>query len=456
MTSLSRPHAPMREAQAENFPVPTQATPDTKSIPNGSKRTDSRAPARLPARLADGRNVPVSGGSLGSTAKYSAPTSQTDPDTGEIIEEKGAFNPLLAVAERYRLQSVARELLGNSRTGKCMRWRQKAKQIQVLQSKKAKSCHYSGLQTCGSVWACAVCTSKISERRRGELLKAMDAHKAAGGCMNLLTLTCPHQRDDNLVDLLAKQSLALKYMFQDKTVRNIFKEMGKIGQVRALETTNGRRSDYNNGWHPHYHVLQFCGVGVDLARFDAAQMMDWSTRLYLRWAHCCVRAGLGEPSFAHGLKLDDGSHAAKYVSKWGLENEMTKGHTKKASQGETPFDLLRAIAADPDDKQAAALFVEFAEAFKGKRQLHWSPGLKKHFGIGELTDEEIAAKVEDKCAMLGQLSVDQWRDVLRVDGRALVLQLAASGGWDAVSLYLGSIKQTNKETNKETNKGGKA
>jgi hypothetical protein len=149
---------------------------------------------------------------------------------------------------------------------------------------------------------------------------------------------------------------------------------------------------------------------------------------------------LGTPSFAHGLKLDDGSKAARYVSKWGLEDEMTKGHTKKAIQGETPFDFLRAYLADKADKQAGALFKEFAETFKGKRQLHWSKGLKKRYSIGESTDEELAAQMEDHAAMLGTITIDQWRDVLVVDGSGTVLMVAVTGGWDAVVRYLDSIK----------------
>ena len=38
--------------------------------------------------------------------------------------------------------------------------------------------------------------------------------------------------------------------------------------------------------------------------------------------------------------------------------------------------------------QAAALFRHFAEVFKGKRQLHWSRGLKKRYAIGEKNDED--------------------------------------------------------------------
>jgi hypothetical protein len=327
-----------------------------------------------------------------------------------------------------------------SRTNNCLRLRQRSKQIQVWQSTEYKTTSYSGLQTCGSVWACPVCSAKIAERRRGEIMAAMASHKAAGGCVNLLTLTAPHQRSDVLKDLLFKQSEALKFLFKDRSIKAVFAEMGVIGQIRALEVTHGRKSDHNNGWHPHYHFLLFAGSGVDLARFDPAQMMDWATRLYLRWAACCERAGLGTPSFAHGLKLDDGSKAAKYVSKWGLEDEMTKGHTKKALHGETPFDFLRAYLEDSTDKQAGALFKEFAETFKGKRQLHWSPGLKKRFAIGESSDEELAAKMEDYAALLGTITLQQWRDVLKVEGRGNLLYVASTGGWDAVAVYLESIR----------------
>lgn len=383
---------------------------------------------------------PGGGAALGSNAKYSAPMESTDPETGEVTGGQVAYNPMLARVQRFMLQSVARRFLPGSRTDKCLRLRQGSKQIQVWQSKEHKTTSYSGLQTCGSVWACPVCSAKIAERRRAEIVAAMAAHKAAGGRMNLLTLTAPHQRVDLLSDLLAKQAVALKKMFSDKTVRKVFKEMGIVGQIRALEVTHGRKSDRNNGWHPHYHLLLFSGVGVALDAFSTHQVKQWTNRLYERWVACCLGAGLGAPSYEHGLKLDDGSKAAKYVAKWGLEDEMTKGHTKKAINGETPFDFLRAYLADRTDKQAGALFKEFAETFKGKRQLHWSPGLKKRFAIGEASDEELAGQMDDHAAMLGTITLEQWRDVLAVDGRGTLLLLAANGGWDAVSVYLAGIK----------------
>lgn len=268
----------------------------------------------------------------------------------------------------------------------------------------------------------------------------MAAHRAGAGAVLLLTLTTPHQKTDKLTELLEGQAKALARFWADRAVKAIYAEMGSIGHVRALEVTHGRKSPSNNGWHPHYHCLMFCGSGVDLARFDKAQMTDWQVRLYLRWAACCVRSGLGEPSYQHGLKLDDGTKAGNYAAKWGLEDEMTKGHTKKALHGETPFDFLRAYLADGTDRQAAALFAEFSEAFKGRRQLNWSRGLKARFAIEDASDEELATRAEESAVLLGLLEVEQWRDVLKVDGRAVVLELAAKAGWPEVQKYLWFIK----------------
>ena len=380
------------------------------------------------------------GAALGTNAKYKHTAQKVDPETGEIIGYTPAVERMASRVQRFALQSVARKFLPKSRTDKCLRLRQGNAQIQVWKSIEHSTTAYSGLQTCGSVWACPVCSAKIAERRRAEIMAAMAAHKAAGGCVNMVTLTAPHQRDDNLADLLQKQAKALNTFWKDRHAKAIFKEMGVIGQIRALEVTHGRLSPQNNGWHPHYHVLQFGGVGVDLALFDALQMQSWEIRLYLRWANACKLAGLGEPSRAHGLKLDDGAKAGNYVSKWGLEDEMTKGHTKKARHGETPFDFLRAYLADAEDKQAGALFKEFAETFKGKRQLHWSSGLKKLYAIGEKSDDELVADMDDYAVMLGIITLEQWRAVLAVDGRAKVLVLAAGEGWDAVAAYLQSLR----------------
>lgn len=378
-----------------------------------------------------------SGAALGTNAKYSHKPEFIDPDTGEITGGRPRHDPMASRVQRFAWQATARSILPKSRTAKCLRLRASKQDISVWKSKEHGTASYAGLQTCGSVWSCPVCAAKIAERRRAEIIASMAAHKGQGGLVSMLTMTTPHQRQDNLGDLLAKQAKALHRFWSDRGTKAIFEAMGVLGQIRALEVTHGRKSPQNNGWHPHYHVLVFHDVAGDLH--------GWEESLYLRWAECCKRAGLGEPSRAHGLKLHDGSKAAAYASKWGLEDEMTKGHTKKALHGETPFDFLRAFLADAGDKQAAALFREFAETFKGKRQLHWSRGLKARFAVEEATDEQLANKIEDRAVLLGQITLEQWRSVLAVEGRGHLLQLATVGGWDAVEYYLGSLKPVSKE-----------
>jgi len=404
---------------------PTDMQRLTESRPSGAQCTEF-------SRKTTGGKVAAGGRSASASAHR--------PDGGGLAAlginaKSSALSAMARRVERFALQSVARSILPKSRTAKCLRIRAFDRDVQVWKSKEHKTASYAGLQTCGSVWACPVCAAKIAERRRAELLDAMDMHKAAGGSVLLLTLTTPHQRGDVLSELLGQQGKALESFFADLSVKKVLAQMGHIGKVRALEVTHGRKGT-NNGWHPHFHILLFCQVQA-----TDADRKDWAARLYLRWSAYCQKAGLGTPSYTHGIKLDDGTKASDYVAKWGLEDEMTKGHIKKAKAGgETPFDLLRAALADKQDKQAMALFKEFAECFKGKRQLTWSKGLKARFYLDEKTDDELANDKEDRAVLLGLLSVDQWRDVLKVDARSTVLELAAHSGWDAVQNFLYIIK----------------
>lgn len=393
---------------------------------------------RPPVRKSAAGGAPLAGIPAPDLSAGGAPrTGVKTAPLGINAKLRATFDdPMQSRLQRFALQSVARGILPESRTAKCLRIRAYDAQVQVWKSKAHGTASYGGLQTCGSVWACPVCSAKIAERRRVELLDAMELHKAQGGSVSLLTLTTPHQRGDNLVELLAQQGKALQSFLRDRKVREVFAEMGYLGQVRALEVTHGRKSARDNGWHPHFHILQFHQV-----QGSEADRKDWTVRLYLRWVAYCQKAGLGTPSYAHGIKLDDGTKAAQYVTKWGLEDEMTKGHTKKGKAGgESPFDLLRAVLADKDDRQAAALFKEFAEGFKGKKQLSWSKGLKARFLVDEKTDDELADEKDDRATLLGLLTVDQWRDVLKVDGRGVLLNIAAKRGWDNVQMYLHAIK----------------
>lgn len=373
-------------------------------------------------------------GSLGIYAKSSSALGQIDPETGEILKDQKVYDPAEVRLERFALQSAARSILPKSRTAKCLRCRQAHKpHVEVWRTAETKTARYKNLQTCASVWACPVCAAVISERRSLELRQAIEKHQAAGGQVLLLTNTNPHTRTDDLVEMLNAQSRAMSRFNGHRLARSIWADMGCIGTVRAWEVTHGA-----NGWHPHFHILIFCAAGIDLESFRA--------RLYSLWATCCRLAGLPIPlefkpnsTKPLGVTLEDGSKASEYVSKglWGLDREMTKGHMKKARRGRSPFDLLRSFLSDRD-KQAAALFQQFANAFHGRRQLVYSKGLKAHFDLVEKTDAEIAAQVEETAQLLGSIDLDQWRTICRLNLRGEVLELARYG-WSPVQRFLNQL-----------------
>lgn len=389
--------------------------------------------------------------SLGTTAKLSATSLCSDPETGEIRQSKKVYDPHAAGADRLALQDIVARLLPNSRTAKCERVVSGIKgsggKVEVRQCLSAGTTFFSGLQTCTSIWTCPICAARISERRRIEVLTAMEKHEAVDGDVSLMSMTHRHNRRDVLVDTLEKQATALASFNGHRAVKAVYRQMGIVGSVRALEVTASHRSETNNGWHVHVHILQFGGIGDDLPRRTAEQMQAWESTLYRQWAACCKRAGLGVPDRAHGVRLDHGKHAGAYVAKMGLEqskhwnasHEITKGHVKKSRSGESPWDLLRAVDADATDKQAGRLFVEYAEAFAGRKQLFWSRGLKQRYAMPDLTDTEIAAPKDEKSSVVVVIERDQWRDVLAVQGRATVKRLALFGA-DAVLRYLTTIQ----------------
>jgi len=383
--------------------------------------------------------APVSGLPLGINAKSSPPRQpwpsgvSIDQSTGEIIPDKKEYCPSTVRIERFFLQSASRKILIGStvtRIKNCLILRTKGAEISVFRSLQHKTACYGGLQTCASVWVCPVCAAKISERRKRELEKAIEQHTANGGDVLLLTLTNPHYLGDNLVDVLEGQRSALKIFNQGKSVTAFNESIGLIGHVRALEVTHGRFRVINNGWHPHYHILLFVQSGLDLCALRLA--------FYERWLKACLKAGLKAPSYEHGVRLDNGTKAASYASKWGLESEMTKGHIKTSKDGETPFDLIRAYALDKD-KQAAALFREFSETFKGKRQLYWSPGLKSKFNLEDIADDELAAQQDDDAAVLGTIELEDWIRIIKHDLRAELLELSRHG-WEPVQLLLKGLR----------------
>ena len=293
---------------------------------------------------------------------------------------------------RYKLQDAAASILQTHRVRGCGKHKIKVTDRRgVVYNPDRKKAHFSNVQICGLVWVCPVCAAKITEGRRLELQTALktwrdDRH----GHVFLMTLTNPHTRTDSLFDLKNAQRKATHRFFSSRKGVSLMKQLGRVHHVKNYEVTYG-----SNGWHPHHHILLMCDVFTPL---DSPIILE----LKKHWRTCCVKAGLKAPSLEHGLDFSDGTYADRYVSKWGLEHELTKSHVKKGiKESLTPWDFLRIhsgqLEHDMTPFRAAALFKHYAESFKGARQLVWSRGAKADLlpELEDLTDAELAEVTDD-------------------------------------------------------------
>lgn len=329
---------------------------------------------------------------------------------------------------RYQMQAAAKHNLREHRVGICLRHQiEKYGSVDVYKHRQTQRAHYGGLMVCGSVWVCPICAAKISERRRSELRQAFDSHLASGGYCTMMTLTFSHAKTDRLEDLLYGLQKAMVMFRTGKRYHELRKEIGLIGSIRAFEITYGQ-----NGWHPHIHILMMHNVEIEPWEREVLE-----SRFYRLWEGACAKAGL-ETSREHGLRLDDAAEADEYIgkwgdlvkSKWGVDREMTKAHTKKGRVGSmTPFDFLRVLVED-GDLDYMMQFREYAVSMRGKRQLVWSPGLKDRFKIEEKSDEQLAESREEPSDHLGALSWMDWRFILQHNLRAKLLDLIERYGYE--------------------------
>ena len=351
-------------------------------------------------------------------------------------------------AERYALLAMARALLlqegkkaglehpGNFHaTAKC-RHVTRGSSVGVHTSKAHKGAFYSGLVTCGSVWACPVCASKVQERRRVEVAKGMEWAYSKGLQPVMVTLTFPHYAWQDLPTLLEQQAFALAKLRAGDPWKRFKERHGFSGLIRALELTHGK-----HGWHPHTHEMWFVSGDV-----DAEEM---KTHILARWELVCARAGLLDPDNEkqlaafreHAVDVKGHCSTSDYLAKmdearhWGADRELAKASSKEGrAKGLHPFAIL-ANAAE-GDKAAGALFVQYVKAMRRKSQLYWSSRLKGKVGLDDKTDEELAEESQDEADALGYLELDDWRTVRKARFQAQVLDAAESGGWPAVVALL--------------------
>jgi len=369
-------------------------------------------------------------------------------------QQKQAFE-----RDRWAMQNHAAKLLKSHRISYCLRSPiSKNESIKVVSRapyKKSgeKRFGFTGLQCCGNVHGCPMCSSRISLHRENEVRHVSDWAKSNGYLVAMLTLTHPHQK----FDLLRWQlDCLLGYNENEKRVRGAmyhfrnsraFRNLKLVGDIKKFEVTHGQ-----NGWHPHHHIMLI----IDPKKCNHLDQVA----LYEAWARACEKAGLERPSLRRGLKLDiaqNDDDISGYISKmgtWDMAQEMTKDQSKKSKiDGKTQWQLLR--ASKDGDRLCGSLYVEYIEVTKGVNSLVFSRGLKALVKLDDVTDQALADDVDSvenvvfefvkmwlnfKAGMeVGSYQVEGlrlWHLIMTFGSRFELLKAAKEGGHSACYRYI--------------------
>lgn len=385
-----------------------------------------------------------------------------DHETGEIIRTEIQRNGSLvkarptpsesralmylrkAATDRLLLLLPKREDGQPHRTFKCHRVPLPSSQVAAMYSDEYKKAFLAGLQVCANPWLCPICMRKLSERKRVEVEAAIEVAKAMERRAVLLTLTFSHGQGDRLSDLLDRLLEAFEAGFSKNKGGRVFKQrLDLLGMIKALEITWGS----GNGFHPHLHVLMF--VGKDAP--GASEIQEMASAL---WTKTCKAVGL-EAHPRIGCNVQEGNSAGGYISKMGLDDkpsawtlgsEITKGASKNGRA--TGLSMLQVVdLAATGDKQAIAVWVEYATATQGRHPLRWSNGLRKALGMGAaLKDEDLAAETEDESARVFSLFTgNAWKHIY-TQGLWPHLADLIEADFDQAREFIASIEQQSRSS----------
>lgn len=284
--------------------------------------------------------------------------------------------------------------------------------------------HYSGLERCASIWACAVCSAVIRAGRAVDIKAAVESAEDMGWSVAFVTMTMRHKWGDALQFSLNVMLEGFRKMQTTSAYRKLLARYDYVGMIRATEITLGA-----NGWHPHNHLLMFFDgkkTARDLSRFQAEMGALWIAK--------CAALGAGIPTEAHGVNVKlvekGGTVLAEYISKFqekghieqkrtsiGLEiarGDLKSGKVDKDGERVSvmPFELLD--AAGEGSETARTLWLEYVHGTRGRRAFSWSKGLRETLlpDSEELTDEELIEKAE-RAELVRTLDKDFYDSQLR-------------------------------------------
>ena len=368
--------------------------------------------------------------------------------------EKEVFRSHSVRSARFADRKTLSQITTQERHRGCGRWFIPKQHVTLrLKHEPSTRAHFAGVQLCGRIWSCPVCSPRIRQAR------AVDADASAttslelygSGTVLLLTLTLPHDAGERLAEVLGATRRAFSALVAGRAWQEDKKAYGLAHYIRAHDVTVGP-----NGWHPHIHILLFAHRALPDAALEALRL-----RLFDRWAHSVETLDRRAPSYQHGVTLEaarNRNDVARYIcqvvtgpegsSSWGVAMELARTDLKVSQHPghRTPWQVL-ADFGDRHSLRDRALWQEYERATKGVKAIRWSNGLRKAVRLdAELTDEQIVME-EIGGEVVHTFGREEWRHVrdargfYSVSATSELLEMAELDGAAAVRNYLAKLHQ---------------
>jgi hypothetical protein len=274
-------------------------------------------------------------------------------------------------------------------------------QITLIKNKDGQV-RYGGLSTCRNSWACPICTPRRASER-AEIVSGIARQIVNTPVM--VTYTLQHKRGDDLNDLLNTLQMALRVARNGSRLAAYNRYC--LGYIRALEITYG----HANGWHPHYHELNFLNRGMT---------MEGMTKTVIKsYRKAIEKSGRVINEFTVDCKPWD--QTTDYLTK-GMEltKELTHGRLKDNGKSLNIFDILDMVGSGSPNNYNS-LYAEYVKATHRRKVIVTSRSLDKWRLIAEERAKQDKEDGEKDDKIIGVLTRKEFKDISKAGLRLEIL-----------------------------------
>jgi len=329
----------------------------------------------------------------------------------------------------WELRTTVAGLLPGHRVGTCGHRVIPGRAPAIWQHRDTGTHYYGGVRHCGAIWVCPYCAARVSRIRSEELRVGVEHAQEDGLIVTFLTFTAQHRPGHALRWLVDAATRAHRRMRGSRAWRRWAAAAGYRGSVRNLEVTWGAET----GWHPHIHALWM----TDHPLTDVL-----TAELRVLYATAAAREGLYVDEDAGLYIAPIHAHIEDYLAKltrqtWAPADEVAAGTCKLAHAGRLmPLQIAAAagVATDLVERDRyTRLWREYARAYRGRRQLYWSRGLRQLLRLGvELTDSEVTNQQTEDGVEVYVFTPRVWVRLRDSRRRLALLEAADAGGLPAI------------------------